>query len=349
MSLRVLSRLRSAWGGWLPGVTRPAATMPRAWRGVSAGRTIWLRPMMFLVASGTAFTAAATSVSLRALSEAASVEQRPKSWTGGVVVDTEPSTDPPPAAAPVERLPHSLAELRRAEVVLYQYETCPFCNKLRAYLDYRQIPYRVVEVNPLSKGELKFSTYKKVPVLVVNAVQLNDSGEIIRQLERIAVPDARYNEQWFRWIDDWFVHTLPPNIYRTRQEALQTFDYITEEGNFTPFQRLRVRYFGAAAMYFVSRRLKKKYGIEDERQALYDGCRTWLQAVGWPHRRFMGGDRPDAADVAMFGVLRSIEHFVAFEDLSRNVPDMIQWYEAMKQQVPASARVTGASEMNREG
>jgi glutathione S-transferase len=44
-----------------------------------------------------------------------------------------------------------------------------------AFLDYHDIPYKVVEVNPLGKKEIKWSEYKKVPVLVVDGEQLNDS------------------------------------------------------------------------------------------------------------------------------------------------------------------------------
>ncbi|CAI7801983.1 unnamed protein product [Closterium sp. NIES-53] len=45
-----------------------------------------------------------------------------------------------------------------------------------AFLDYYDIPYRVVEVNPVGKKELKWSPYKKVPVLVVNGESLVDSS-----------------------------------------------------------------------------------------------------------------------------------------------------------------------------
>ncbi len=44
-----------------------------------------------------------------------------------------------------------------------------------AFLDYHDIPYKVVEVNPVGKKEIKWSDYKKVPVLVVDGEQLNDS------------------------------------------------------------------------------------------------------------------------------------------------------------------------------
>lgn len=49
-------------------------------------------------------------------------------------------------------------------------------NKVRAYLDHARIPYVVVEVDPVLKGQLGFSSYRKVPVAVVNGVQINDSS-----------------------------------------------------------------------------------------------------------------------------------------------------------------------------
>ena len=56
-----------------------------------------------------------------------------------------------------------------SKVTLYQYDVCPFCNKVKAYLDYRGIPYDVVEVNPLTKSEIKFSKeYTKVPIVTVD-------------------------------------------------------------------------------------------------------------------------------------------------------------------------------------
>ena len=66
-------------------------------------------------------------------------------------------------------------ELQKANkdihVKLYQYHNCPFCCKVRAFLDYYGIDYEKVEVNPLLKGEIKFSTYRKVPIAIVNEQQ----------------------------------------------------------------------------------------------------------------------------------------------------------------------------------
>ena len=52
-------------------------------------------------------------------------------------------------------------------------------SSISAFLDYYDIPYKVVEVNPLSKKEIKWSDYKKVPILVVDGEQMVDSSGAI--------------------------------------------------------------------------------------------------------------------------------------------------------------------------
>ncbi|CAF5175127.1 unnamed protein product, partial [Rotaria magnacalcarata] len=71
------------------------------------------------------------------------------------------------------------------KITLYQYVTCPFCCKVRAYLNYNRIPYDIVEVNSVMRSETKWSTYKKVPIVVIEneKIQLNDSSVIISAIE----------------------------------------------------------------------------------------------------------------------------------------------------------------------
>lgn len=86
-------------------------------------------------------------------------------------------------------------------VTLFQYDVCPWCNKVKAVLDYNDIPYRAVEVNPLLKTELKFSEgYKKVPImLTAEGEQINDSNEIIQHLLKDMTPAKKgwcASEMW---------------------------------------------------------------------------------------------------------------------------------------------------------
>nr|XP_020644919.1 prostaglandin E synthase 2-like [Pogona vitticeps] len=69
----------------------------------------------------------------------------------------------PQARQEVVQLPEG-----RLQLTLYQYKTCPFCSKVRAFLDYHQLPYEIVEVNPVMRKEIKFSVYRKVPILLAN-------------------------------------------------------------------------------------------------------------------------------------------------------------------------------------
>lgn len=70
--------------------------------------------------------------------------------------------------------------------MLFQYPTCPFCCKVRAFLDYYGISYDVVEVDPVLRTQTKWTTYRKVPILLAKVEdgyqQLNDSSMIISAL-----------------------------------------------------------------------------------------------------------------------------------------------------------------------
>jgi glutaredoxin len=54
------------------------------------------------------------------------------------------------------------------QVKLYQYSICPFCHRAKALLAYSKTPYEAVEVNPLTRQEIRwyvFGACKYIPVL----------------------------------------------------------------------------------------------------------------------------------------------------------------------------------------
>ncbi|XP_063552853.1 prostaglandin E synthase 2 isoform X1 [Gorilla gorilla gorilla] len=265
----------------------------------------------------------------------------------------------------------------RLQLTLYQYKTCPFCSKVRAFLDFHALPYQVVEVNPVRRAEIKFSSYRKVPILVAqegeSSQQLNDSSVIISALKTYLVSgqpleeiityypamkavndqgkevtefgnkywlmlnekeaqqvyggkEARTEEmKWRQWADDWLVHLISPNVYRTPTEALASFDYIVREGKFGAVEGAVAKYMGAAAMYLISKRLKSRHRLQDNvREDLYEAADKWVAAVG-KDRPFMGGQKPNLADLAVYGVLRVMEGLDAFDDLMQHT-HIQPWY-----------------------
>lgn len=124
-----------------------------------------------------------------------------------------------PAAATNEQL---AADKGLPTVVLYQYEPCPYCCKVKAVLDYLRIPYEVVEVNPLTKKETKaFTDYRKVPVCKINGEVVVDSSAIISRLRELVVDvqidsdsaggvSREEEDKWRQWVDQKLVRAANP-------------------------------------------------------------------------------------------------------------------------------------------
>lgn len=129
---------------------------------------------------------------------------------------------------------------------------------------------------------------------------------------------------------------MPANIYRTVPEALQAFDYCLTEGKFTPMERHMSKYAGAVIMYLIAKRSKKKYGIEDERLALYDALDSWVAAVG--DKQFLGGNEPNMADLSLFGVIRSVVGLDTFDAVMQNT-SIEPWFTRMTNAVGPSSRI----------
>jgi len=266
-------------------------------------------------------------------------------------------------------------ETKPEKWTIYQYATCPFCCKVRAFLDYYGIEYEKVEVNPVSRKEIKFSDYRKVPIVKSDNHQINDSSLIISVLKSYIIGKGsidvlltyypfledddkkgkghyqnvynimyqqgfsreqnlaiREESKWRRWVDEIFVHTLSPNIYRTMNESLKAMEYITEVGNFSDWEKKVIYYSGAVAMYLIGKRLKMRHHLRnDVRESLYEEARRWTHNVG-SKRPFMGGTQPNLADLNMYGVISAIEGLDAFDDLMKNTK-IGPWYKRMKTQV----------------
>jgi len=221
---------------------------------------------------------------------------------------------------------------------LYQYKVCPFCWKVKALLAYKKIPYESVEVHPLNKKEIRFSKeYRKVPIFVDRGgEQVNDSTPIMRHIDRqypdrpvfeAKGPEQVEEEKWLKWADATLVRALPPLIYRNFSDSVAAFDYITREEKFSWWQQRSVKYSGAAVMTLVARKSAKSQGITDPAEHLDRCLKDWETALR--RRDYLGGGKPNAADLAAFGILKSIEELPAFRYVEKN-PVVRDWYRRVQ-------------------
>mmetsp|Transcript_4789 Transcript_4789/g.7245 ORF Transcript_4789/g.7245 Transcript_4789/m.7245 type:complete len:318 (+) Transcript_4789:41-994(+) len=225
-----------------------------------------------------------------------------------------------------------------AEISLFQYKICPFCNKVKAVMDYLGVQYRTVEVNPLTKKEIKFSKdYQKVPVVLIGQDCLKDSHSIINSMvERIKMENLSKSDifddfvsenaiKWAKFADDKLAILLYPNITRSFGESLQAFSYIKKVDSFNSFEKYSNLMIGSFAMWMAQGKIKKKYGIKDERESLQKAISLWTNEI--KGRQFLGQNEPNLGDLCIFGCLRAIEGLDAFDDIMRDNVELDKWYK----------------------
>lgn len=87
---------------------------------------------------------------------------------------------------------------------------------------------------------------------------------------------------------------------------------------------------GTVAMYLISKRLTKRHGLgDDPRGHLFDACDEWTSAIEKKKTKFMGGNEPNLADLAVFGILSSMEGCQAFKDCLENTK-IGHWFYELK-------------------
>eukprot|EP00566_Odontella_aurita_P016147 CAMPEP_0113534094 /NCGR_PEP_ID=MMETSP0015_2-20120614/4973_1 /TAXON_ID=2838 /ORGANISM="Odontella" /LENGTH=288 /DNA_ID=CAMNT_0000433227 /DNA_START=126 /DNA_END=992 /DNA_ORIENTATION=- /assembly_acc=CAM_ASM_000160 len=252
----------------------------------------------------------------------------------------------------------SMATAHAPSITLFQYNICPFCHKTKALLEYAGVQYSTVEVNPLTKQELKSlsGNYKKVPIAKIDGEIVNGSDKIIDMvLNQPTISKAlaaRWNEDgsenqcmsmeefrssesaifWKEYASDELAALLYPNICRSLSDSYQAFGYVRDVDSFSPLQKVAIRGLGSLAMYFAASKVKSKRGIIDERKAL-EQCLTEWEEKGLKNgfNLFSSGkSAPNIGDVSMFGTLQSIDGLQAHSEvISNRVGATKEWYDRM--------------------
>lgn len=216
---------------------------------------------------------------------------------------------------------------------LYEYSVCPFCCKVKAILALKNISYDSIEVHPLNKKELDFSPeYRKVPIYIDSqGKQVNDSNVIMRHIDK-EFPETQYftdselEHKWMNWSES-LVQGLPTVIYNNLGNSLKGFNYITRAGKFSWWQRRVIKYSGAFVMTMVAKKIAKRQNIDNPEQFLRDKAAEWTDGLG--AKAFIEGDTPNGADIAVYGIIKSVEDLNAGDMLKTSKP-FWDWFERME-------------------
>ena len=150
-------------------------------------------------------------------------------------------------------------------ITLYQFQSCPFCSKVRALLNYIDQPFEVVEVSPLGLKELDFTDHNKVPVLKDDDEVITESATIIEYVNEhyAKFPVNENAKEWTDWIDNTLVHYITPLVHPNFSTSHKNFEHIIKTGQYGWLKTKFIRFVGAIAMPKVAKKLKTKYKIEN--------------------------------------------------------------------------------------
>ena len=223
---------------------------------------------------------------------------------------------------------------------LYQFALCPFCNKVRAGLQLKGVPFEEVEVSPRSKVELPSlpeGAPRKVPVLEVGSTVLWDSTRILSQLDEVFPGTLRFTpadeamrlraDTIEQWVDDQFIESLPPVLYGTWREATKASKVIAKHSRFGTGEGLAVKFGGPLIMHAVAKRILKRNGRTDAHAWVRENLDYFEGELG--ERDFVCGDTLTVADVAMHGALTCISPFPIFENVESR-PRLHAWFERVE-------------------
>ncbi len=237
-------------------------------------------------------------------------------------------------------------------VKLYEFSLCPFCNKVRAGLEIKGIPFDSVEVSPRSKVELPplpEGTPKKVPVLQCGDDTVADSTIILNYLEeqfpsrlslQPADPAARVrSDEIEEWVDSQFIEALPTVIYGTWGEAVKAARIVAGNSKLSGGQKLLVQLAGALVMKQISKRILKRNDRTDAHAWVRDNTAQFATWLG--DKPFVLGDAPCLGDIAMHGALTCVAEFPIFAEVMQEA-NVAAWYERIAELRRAGAQSAAA-------
>jgi len=204
------------------------------------------------------------------------------------------------------------------DIVLYQQEFSPPCVKLRTMFKYYNLPFRIVN------GRHPTSDYKKIPVLVINDRQINDSHVIVKTVVPwfTGRPMTEQEMQWENRITYEFQPAFEVELLGNERDVATIW---TRATNFIGgWQRGVIGFLSPILKVVVEALFKSRYpnmtlpssnfGLEF-RRALGD-------------RPFFHGEKPGPVDLSLYGTYAAFNGCSAtarFLQASR----LEEWHERM--------------------
>ncbi|EPY31629.1 glutathione-S-transferase/glutaredoxin [Angomonas deanei] len=229
---------------------------------------------------------------------------------------------------------------------LYRYTTCPWCGTVKSFLDCNNVNHECVEVEPMLKGELKESAYKKVPQLRfdVNGEKgpyLVDSKVIVDTLaQQLGYGKQLSDEEvqrWREWARGPLVRLMTLEFNKSLIDAWSGYSYIDKCDTIPTWNKWFLKVVGAPVMYLVALKITRPNLIKDGYMKEGDVPSVQFnaqlkrfaeEALVDPKTKkakvFHGGNKPDLADMDTFGVLQAVRGHRIYDEIIMK-SDLSSW------------------------
>ena len=199
---------------------------------------------------------------------------------------------------------------------LYQFELCPYCEKVRFILDYKGLEYNKIEVTPgVGQFELlRLSGKTKVPVLKDGDTIVADSTEIALYLERKypeprLIPEDSLAKGQCLLIEAWADESIGPNSSKAFVGALNQYGNFRSSilpNNVPDFLKNIVRSVPGELLDLMGTGVG--LGGDSVKESLAN-LKQNLEALSLilANRSYLTGDRPTLADFAVAGLTLTIK------------------------------------------
>ena len=217
---------------------------------------------------------------------------------------------------------------------LYCFETCPFCWKVRSLLSWKGVDFSKVEVDPMKKKELKWSDWSAVPVYVeADGTQVNDSNPILHWVNSnhtggTPFPRAGEDESQDKWMDfsgDVLGKSIVAVIYSSYGDSRKALAYVSEVESFSRWQAFQAKWLGGVIMRMVGKSRAKMFELPPEENLEFQLDHLSSALAG----DFMGGEVPNGADFANYGILRAMQGLRGFPIVEAH-GSIGPWFQRMK-------------------
>lgn len=146
--------------------------------------------------------------------------------------------------------------------------------------------------------------------------------------------------EWRRWINNSAIPAFKLNSIANLKDLFETFDYYAKKSNwherYNNFKYLYVYYTNAFKTYLNYSTLLEQLSPYDKnkspRKILHEVISKWEE--GLADNKFMsGGDKPNLADLCMFGNVKAFEGCALYREAIAKHPKFKDWYERTKSEI----------------